>query len=152
MTSPGPLSALIARMNQSPVQSRGAASALHKAHFAKAFDWITETGTAFDRPVGPLAMLALPEDEFRQELRSADNDLDRQIEIVNYAFDRWYEIGEIPAPYYPWRIAVILSKAKRKDEEAAFLTAWCRHFGDTIGGRYEALAQRAAKLGAIGGP
>ena len=53
----------------------------------------------------------------------------------------------MPAPYYPWRIAVILSKRKMKDRERDFLTGWCRHFALGIGRRYGALVKRAEKLG-----
>ncbi len=45
---------------------------------------------------------------------------------------------------------MILGKAKRKSEEARVLNAWCRHFADWKGSRYEALGNRAHKLDEAG--
>lgn len=57
--------------------------------------------------------------------------------------------GEVPAPYYAWRIAIILSKEKQKDKEAEFLQAWCRHFKFCAGTRYQQITARAVKKGII---
>ncbi|MTE01996.1 hypothetical protein GIY56_17040 [Paracoccus sp. YIM 132242] len=101
----------------------------------------------FDAVVSGPSFLSLPEDEFRTHLRSIDNDLGAQVEIVNTACRVYFDTGDIPAPYYAWRIAIILSKAKEAEHERAFLAAWCRHFGSTSGRRYEDLAERARKRG-----
>ena len=103
-------------------------------------------GQTYGEAVGDLSILNQHEDSFRAELKSIDNDIERQIDIIHEALDGWFGKGLAPPPYYPWRIAVILSKAKRKEEEKRFLSAWCRHFGSWKGGRYEALASRLKKM------
>jgi DNA polymerase-3 subunit epsilon len=82
--------------------------------------------------------------------RAIDNDLGAQIEIVDAACRRHFETGELPAPDHAWRITIILSKDKQVRHEQAFLTAWCRHFGDAAGKRYTDIAVRAQKKGAVG--
>ena len=122
---------------------------MNRRAFAQAFKtW--KPGQTYGEAMGGLAILNQDEESFRSELKSVDHDLSRQISIVNEALDSWFGKGETPPPYYAWRIAVILGKAKRKSEEARFLNAWCRHFGDWKGGRYEALANRAHKFNAAG--
>lgn len=94
-----------------------------------------------------LSILKQPEEDFRSELRSIDNDLLKQVGNLQEGFDLWFEHGAVVPPYYAWRIAVILAKAKRPEDERAFLAAWCRHFGRKVGGRFSALAERARKRG-----
>ena len=91
--------------------------------------------------------LSLPDAEREAFMRAADNDLGKQVQIVDDAFDAWFERGYSVAPYYPHRIAIILSKGKRKDLEKRFLASWCRHFPIGNGAKYETLAKRARKLG-----
>jgi hypothetical protein len=100
---------------------------------------------------GELSILNQPEAEFRAELALIENDIDRQSEIIIEALNFWFTRGDAPPPYYAWRIAIILSKAKRKDDEATFLKLWCKHFGSVRGRRYEMLSERARKLGVYGG-
>lgn len=142
------LSALIHRLNKTPLLDPGRARELSRA---QTVDWIAqafESGEVTTNPASALSILKQPdEDTFRTELRAVDNDLPRQISIVNESLDLWLGQGSTPPPYYPWRIAIILSKEKRADEEKAFLAAWCRHFGRIVGGRYESLADRARKRG-----
>lgn len=140
------LAALIARLSVSGRLEGAKAKELYRTAFAEAFPKMMEGQTAGEA-LGGLAILNQSEDAFRAELKSIDNDLGRQISIVSESLDNWFKRGETPAPYYPWRIAVILGKAKRKEEEKAFLAAWCKHFGHLRGARYEALAERARKLG-----
>lgn len=91
--------------------------------------------------------LSLPEADFRAHLRTIDNDLVEQVAIVDRGFTIYVQTGEIPAPYFPWRIAVILRKAKREDLEERFLAAWLKHFEGRGGGaRYGQLAARFRKL------
>ncbi len=62
----------------------------------------------------------------------------------------WLVIRIDPAPYYSYRIAVILSKQKEVEREKAFLAAWCKHFSEVgIGQRYADLVESARKKGAI---
>ena len=146
MTDNEKLYALIARLNDTPVLSKREAERLSE----KAREGLLEkllAGQTYGEAMGGLSILNQPEAEFRAELKSVDNDVGRQVEIVNEGLDLWFDKGEIPPPYYAWRIAVILSKSKRKDEERAFLKAWCKHFGKVRGGRYASLAERKRKLG-----
>ncbi len=139
------LGELILHLNKTPVLPIEQANELHRTAFNLALPIMLE-GQTYGQAMGGLAILNQPEADFRAELKSIDNDLGRQIGIVNQSLVNWFHKGEIPAPYYAWRIAVILGKAKRKSEEAAFLGAWCKHFGAVRGSRYEALAKRARKL------
>ena len=50
--------------------------------------------------------------KFRQRLRSTDNDFSQQIEIVRDGVTHYHEDGIYPAPFYAWRITIIVRKAK----------------------------------------
>lgn len=105
------------------------------------------TGKTYGETSGMPDFLALPEAEMRSELRAIDNDLSEQVSIVDRSFVAYLERGEIPAPYYAWRIAIILRRAKRSDLEERFLAAWCKHFGDRGNGtRYRQLTDRYKKI------
>ncbi|GEC56672.1 hypothetical protein ABIF38_008848 [Bradyrhizobium japonicum] len=94
---------------------------------------------------GP-AFLSLSEGEFGHHLKAIDNNLGEQTAIVADAFSKYLKMGEVPAPYYPWRIAIILRREKRFDLEKLFLAAWCGHFSDGNGVRCAQLADRLRKL------
>lgn len=142
------LTHLISRLDRADTLSSTEADKLYRSAFEDAFPKLLE-GQTYGEAMGGLSILNQTEGEFRSELKAIDNDLGRQIAIVEEALNTWFSKGEIPPPYYAWRIAVILSKAKRKDEESNFLSSWCKHFGHVRGTRYEALASRARKLGAF---
>lgn len=142
------LAALTKRLASTSTLSRDQAKKLHREAVAKAMPKIL-AGQRYGEAMGGPAILNQAEDSFRAELKTIDNDLGSHIGIVAQAFEDWLTKGEQPAPYYAWRIAVILGKAKRKDEEFAFLQAWCKHFGTVVGARYESIAKRAAKMGAL---
>ena len=116
---------------------------------SRAISRMLETGENYGQAVGSPDFLTLPEDEFRVHLRAIDNNLCEQVKIVEAACQTYFKTGENPAPYYAWRIVIILSKQKHGDHERDFLTAWCRHFGGggTVGRRYEDLVARARKRG-----
>ncbi|KAB2679640.1 hypothetical protein F9K85_01595 [Brucella tritici] len=120
---------------------------LRKAQSRKTVSRMMETGDTYGQASGAPVFLNQHEGDFRVHLQSIDNDLSAQIDIVDKACRSFFETGEVPAPYYPWRIAVILSKRKMKDREREFLAGWCRHFSFGIGGRYGDLVRRAEKLG-----
>lgn len=155
----GDLAALIRRLHDTKPLSKSEASALSRSErdrmLAKAMkmgDRLNEPGALIEfirAERSDLSILNQPEDAFRAELKSIDNDLDRQIELVNEGLDGWFKAGAIAPPYYAWRIAIILGREKRLEEEKAFLAGWCRHFGNTVGARFEALEARARKKGAI---
>ena len=137
---------LIEHLSTTPRLSKATAAQLYRAACSKAVSGIL-AGQTCGQASGGLALLNQPEQAFRAELKAIDGDLAKQVAIVNETLDGWFERGEQPAPYYAWRIAVLLGKQKRREEERAFLGAWCAHFGTIVGGRYEKLAERARKLG-----
>lgn len=139
------LRVLIECMEQTPTLSGAQVNALVKTQTAT-FARMLETGETWNQASSGPAFLSLNEDAFRDHMKAIDNDLGEQTAIVSQAFARYLEIGEMPAPYYPWRIAVILRRAKRPDMEKKFLSAWCRHFATGNGVRYAQLVERFEKL------
>lgn len=93
--------------------------------------------------------LTQDEETFRTFMKEADQDLAWQCNTVSDAFQRYLEIGETPAPHYPMRVAVLLSKAKDFNREREFLAAWCAHFPSGNGATYAVLLEMAKKVGAI---
>ncbi|WP_421928632.1 HIRAN domain-containing protein [Neoaquamicrobium sediminum] len=143
------LDALMAFLKEAPRLSPVEVDKLWTARSENVITRMLENGETSGEASGVPAFLNLPESDFRDHLRSIDNDLSAQIEIVDTACRAYFETGELPAPYYPWRIAVILSKRKMKNREREFLTAWCRHFASGPGRRYAEIVQRAKKVGAV---
>nr|MBS0019016.1 hypothetical protein [Gammaproteobacteria bacterium] len=78
--------------------------------------------------------------------RDSQNDLELHAQLTIELFKKFTKTGDIPPPASPWRIAVLLRKRNEVDLERRFLEAWTRHFGNTIGTKYEALKQRYDKL------
>ncbi len=95
---------------------------------------------------GPLLFLKGDFDEVQNFLRERDNQIEFQIETTRNCFVHYLETGEIPPPYYPFRIAVILRRAKLILREKFFLEAWLKHFAGVVGGRYADLFERLEKL------
>jgi len=157
MTNTTALDDLIRHMMTAPVYSPKQLEALWEKDRTRrmaAIDRMFETGETYGVASGGPAFLNQPEEQFRQYLKKTDNDLGVQVKVVADAFAHYLITGETPAPYYPMRIAIILSKAKIKDKEREFLAAWCRHF-NTIerraGVTYDDLVKRAEKLGVATG-
>ena len=148
MTETEGLEALIQRLEESDRLSIREANRLERQAFDNALSGMLDDGESYGAAMGGLKILNQPEHDFQAELKSINNNLFAQIDILNEALDNWFAKGVAPPPYYAWRIAIILSKAKRLDDEKRFLAAWCRHFGDWKGRRYEDLAKRAEKKGA----
>jgi len=147
------LDELISQMRNAKVYSQKELEVLwerDRSRIKAAIDRMLDTGVTLGVALGGPAFLNLPEDQFRQYLKNTNNDLDFQVRIVADDFSQYVTTGDAPAPYYPMRIAIILSKAKMKDKEREFLAAWCRHFGALgrrVGGSYGDLVRRAEKLG-----
>ena len=120
---------------------------LYEPHSRRALNTMLETGAAYGEATGApgTAVETRDEKEFKEHLRSIDNDLSEQVRIVREGVDHYFANGEVPAPYYAWRIAVILRKAKEYELEADFLEGFARHFGDCVGARYTAIVERACK-------
>lgn len=81
-------------------------------------------------------------------LKRTDQDLGFQCDYVRASFMRHMEAGEPVAPYFVWRIAVLLRKAKEPERELRFLRAWCRHQKgyEALGSRENLLEERLRKL------
>lgn len=141
------LAKLINHMNATKPLSGKEISALTKKRQEELFQGMNTRGSGAFRNSEPLSHLRLPENEFKVFMKKADNDLGQQVSIVQESVDFWLKSGITPAPYYAYRIAVILRKVKRKDLEKDFLAAWTRHFPTGNGKRYADLAERARKMG-----
>lgn len=121
---------------------------LYRTHGRRAARVMLEDGVTYGRATGaPGTAIGThnDEDEFRAHLRSIDNDLREQVRIVLEGAHHYFSNGVVPAPYYAWRIAVILRKAKEHLLEAEFAEAFTRHFGNGNGARYSRIAERAVK-------
>lgn len=127
--------------------SRAELESMWKASSGRTISRMLETGETYGQASEAPTFLTLPEDDFREHLRSIDNDLGAQVKIVETACRSYFVTGEIPAPHYPWRIAIILRKARQAEHETAFLAAWCRHFPEGNGVNYRKLIERARKRG-----
>ncbi|MDA8022640.1 MAG: hypothetical protein MPK05_06620, partial [Gammaproteobacteria bacterium] len=130
--------------------SKSEANRRFSAYHRKQFDEMLEKTMANEDPVGGLphpgtAINTSDEEEFRAHLKRVDNDLEEMIRIVREGVAHYFENGEYPAPYYAWRIAIILRKHKMHQEEADFLEAFSRLFSDGNGARYQEIAKRAVR-------
>ena len=121
------------------------ADKFRRAAIARALD----DGLTYGQASGAPEFLNQDEESFRAFVKKVDQNLEWQCETVAAAFDRYQKTGEVPAPHYPMRIAVLLRKAKDFDREKQFLAAWCRHFPSGNGATYGVLVERAKKAGAI---
>lgn len=92
---------------------------------------------------------ASSQETFRAELREIDNDLHAQIRLVLDGIENYEQNGLTPPPYYPWRIAIILRKAKEYRLEAEFLDAFSAKFPGGKGGKFQDIAERAKKARAL---
>lgn len=106
-------------------------------------------GTIYGQASGAPDFLNQDEESFRAFMKVADQDLAWQCGTVSEAFTRYLETGEIPAPHYPMRVAVLLRKTNELNRERQFLAVWCRHFPSGNGAKYATLVERAKKTGAI---
>ncbi|MGY4199047.1 hypothetical protein [Bradyrhizobium sp. USDA 4520] len=104
------------------------------------------SGESWNQASSGPPFLSLSEGEFRHHLKAIDNNLGEQTAIIADAFSKYLKMGEVPAPHYPWRIAIILRREKRLDLEKQFLAAWCGHFSGGNGVRYAQLVDRLRKL------
>lgn len=106
-------------------------------------------GVSYGQASGGPEFLNQDEASFREFIKDTDQDLAWQCETVTTAFEHYGRSGEMPAPHFPMRIAVLLRKAKDFDRERVFLAAWCRHFPSGCGVTYGKLADRAKEVGAL---
>ncbi len=125
------------------------AQTLYRRYTERALQRMHETGETFGQATGGPPHLNQPHDEFRRTIKQTDNDLEFQLEWLTTNLNDWFMHGLPPAPYPAWRLAIILRRMKYKNTETSFLTAWCKHFPDGNGRRYQQLLERARKVGAI---
>ncbi|GEM_PF-6221977 len=138
------LERLIHRLRSTARQSIEQAKKKRQAYIEKAFNTMLDTGKTLGQAAEGLDHLALPESEFRAHLKKIAGSLEEQVKITDTAIGLWFEHGQYPPPYYPWRITVILRKEKLFDVEKEFLTAYCRHFVAR-----KDMAKRLMKIGAF---
>lgn len=143
------LDQLIKRLEKTPLLSREEAGERHKPFIKKAIDRMLDEGVSRGVAADDHEMYNQSEEEFKLHLKKTDNDLKEQISIFNFGLDRWFEYGETHPPYFPLRIAIILSKRKELEKEKHFLAAYCRHFKFRAGTRDQQITNRAIKKGAI---
>ena len=143
------LDALIMRLNDPPLLSKAKAAERHHPFIRAAINRMIEHGGSLGQASGNLAIYNQSEEAFKVEIRKTDNDLNGQIARFNFGLDRWFEYGESHPPYFPWRIAIILSKRREVDREKRFLASYCRHFWDRKGNTDEKIVARAEKKGAF---
>lgn len=117
----------------------------------KIIEKMLANGVTYGEASGEYEFLNQSYEDFQKYLKSINNELDSNVEIVRYGFETYIKRGDAPFPYYAWRIAIILSKNKLFEEEREFLYEWCRHFGrlENCGARYRDLVIRAKKKSAI---
>ena len=137
---------------EAPVLSYEERDKLMRTNLRRASKRMLDEGQSFGQATGGPAFLHQDESEFREFMKKVDQDLAWQCDTVSTAFERYLQIGEVPAPHYPMRIAVLLRKAKDFDRERRFLAAWCRHFPSGNGRTYQTLVERAKKVNAFGSP
>lgn len=94
----------------------------------------------------PLAFLHGSQSDVEELLRSCSDNLAFHVKVVRDSFDYYLRSGEVPAPHYALRIAIILRRAGRNSEELCFLNSWLRHFPGNGIGSYESLQKRRDKL------
>lgn len=122
------------------------------AYISMAFDKILSTGASYGKVTGApgtIIKYASDGDSFEQKIKDTKDNLAIQFDIVSEGIEHYFKIGEYPAPFYAWRIAIILRKANLMKLEYDFLDAYNQKFNDGIGKRYQQLVERQAKCKAL---
>jgi len=143
------LDTLIERLEKTPLLSKEDMNKKHKAFIKKVTNRMFDEGVSYGAASGDHDMYQQSEENFKSHLKNTDNNLKEQISVFNFGLNRWFEHGETHPPYFPMRIAIILSKRKELEKEKKFLAAYCRHFKDRIGNTDQKITARAIKKGAI---
>lgn len=140
---------LIEIMRTARIPDAKAQKAARRKRSQTTIDEMIRTGSSYGRAQGG-SLSFLANDDAQEFIKRISNNLQENVKIVRLSFLEYVEFGEIPAPYYAWRICVILRKVKLQDLEREFLSVWCLHFaGSHSGSRYADLVARAEKVGAI---
>ena len=139
------LEALIQRLLETKVFPAAEAAALNESRMRGIVEKMVADGLTYGAASGGLSFLQ--EADALDQIRSFNDDLGRQVQIIQQMLDSWFEWGETVYPYYPLRVAIILRKAKAFEDERRFLAAFGKHFRGKGASPYEKLTTRAEKLG-----
>ena len=140
---------LIQLFADTPVVDPREAQKRNSRFFREVLAKMRDGGTSYGQASGSPEFLNQDEESFPIFMKEADQDLAWQCGTVSQAFRDYLENGEIPAPHYPMRVAILLRKTKEIDRERKFLAVWCKHFPSGNGATYAAIVKRAKKVGAI---
>ena len=136
---------LIALMDETKPLSQRERDRLSRKHRRRATQRMLDEEISYGQASGAPEFLLQDRRSFDRLIRETDQDLGWQCDTVSEAFGRYIETGEVPAPHYPMRIAILLRKAKEAEREYDFLGAWCRHFPTGPGATYGKLVERRRK-------
>ena len=79
----------------------------------------------------------------REKVLQKNDDFEWHLGVAAGSFSEFLESGEIPPPYYIWRLCVLLRRSGRADIEFQYLACWLKHFRDRgLGARYRELERR----------
>lgn len=142
---------LTQQFSDAPVMSDAEVDKLYREFSKKSISRMLDKQQTYGEASDAPDFLNQDEASFRKFMKTADQDLQWQCETVAASFRKYRLSGEVPAPHYPMRVAILLSKEKDFDRERKFLAAWCKHFPAGNGATYAALVKRAEKTGAFNG-
>ena len=138
---------LIRLFNEAPELNECERKQRSSAFRRDALDRIMDDGASLREAMEVPPMYDRDRRSFQRLIKHTDHDLEWQCETVSIAFSKYLKSGEIPAPYFPMRIAVLLRKAGERGRERAFLDVWCRHFRTKgVGRRFRDLEERTRKI------
>jgi hypothetical protein len=140
---------LIRLFNETEVQDAEELRQRVSAARERIFERMLDEGASYGVASGAPSFYNQDEKSFVKFMQSVRQSLDWQCDMVTSSFQRYLEIGDVPPPGFPMRIAILLRKAGEVERERRFLAAWCRHFRSGSGKTYAALIERAEKVGAI---
>ena len=120
---------LTQRLNETEPLSKAERKRLYAAFSRQVFSRMTDEGISWGEASGFGSLYVSDYEDFRGKIKRTDQNLDWQCDTVGRFLSHHLETGDVVPPYFPRRIAILLSKAKEKERERAFLEAWCRHFG-----------------------
>jgi hypothetical protein len=140
---------LIERLNSTPLVTPEEAAGRYRKFANSGATRMNSTGVSHGVASEAPDHLTQGEEHFRSEMARMNDLVLEQVRIFQHGLDQWFDHGQTFAPYYPYRIAVLLRKAGRRDLEESFLRAYVRHFGTwtTGGSRYAQILERASKMG-----
>ncbi|WEX12151.1 hypothetical protein [Chelativorans sp. AA-79] len=145
----GKVDKVIGLLAKEPVMDDERRERLSRRSMQVATKKMLDQGLTYGEASGAPDFLNQDEASFRAYMKEADQDLSWQCDTVADAFKGYLATGEVPAPHYPMRIAVLLHRARDFAREKQFLAAWCKHFPSGNGTTYAKIVERAKKCGAV---